>query len=79
MSPYEQMIYALTRICPGEWDAKTSQKFWDTNRSLHLDQTTSDSHKKKKLLNREVCRSDWPMSEFKRKQKRDKYLALVEN
>ena len=37
--PCEQMVYAQTWICPGEWDAQTSLGFGDTNRSSNLDQT----------------------------------------
>ena len=29
--PYEQVVYAQTRICPVEWEAQTSLEFWDTN------------------------------------------------
>ena len=25
--PYEEMVYAQRRICPGEWDAQTPQGF----------------------------------------------------
>ena len=28
--PYEQIVYAQPRICPGEWDAQILQEFWDT-------------------------------------------------
>ena len=27
--PYEQMIYAQPRICPGEWDTQASLGFWN--------------------------------------------------
>ena len=26
--PYEQMVYAQPRICPGKWDAQTRLGFW---------------------------------------------------
>ena len=47
--PVEQVVYARPRICPGEWDAQTSQGIWDTNRSK-LGQTIrlSDSQQKKR-------------------------------
>ena len=31
--PYEQMVYAQSGICPGEWDTQTPREFWDTNGS----------------------------------------------
>ena len=31
--PYDQMVYAQTRICPRNWDAQNSLGFWDTDRS----------------------------------------------
>ena len=48
--PYEQIVYAQLRICPGEWDAQNSPGFWDTNGSLNLGQTAipRDSPQKKK-------------------------------
>ena len=47
--PYEQVVYAQPGICQREWNAQTSLKFWDTNRSLNLGQTTrhNDSQQKK--------------------------------
>ena len=47
--PYEQMVYAQFRIRPGKWDAQTSQRFWHTNGSPNIDQTTrpSDSQQKR--------------------------------
>ena len=41
--PYEQMVYAQTRIRVGEWDAQNSQGFWDANRSLYPSQKTKTS------------------------------------
>ena len=37
---YEQIVYAQTRICAGEWDAQTSLGFWHINGSTNLGQTT---------------------------------------
>ena len=45
--PYEQMVYAQTKICAREWDAQTSQVFWDTNRSSNLGQKTRSRDCKK--------------------------------
>ena len=36
------MVNEQPRVRPGEWDGKSSQGFWDTNRSPNLGQTTSD-------------------------------------
>ena len=33
--PYYQMVYALTRIRPGEWNQQNSLGFWDIKRSLN--------------------------------------------
>ena len=38
--PYEQMVYAQSRIFPEEWDTQTPQGFWDTNGSPNLNQET---------------------------------------
>ena len=44
------MVYTQPRIHSGEWDAQTSQGFWNTNRSPNLCPMTrlSDSLQKKK-------------------------------
>ena len=42
ITSYEQ-YNAQPRIRPEEWDAKTSQGFWNTNRSPNLGQTTRPS------------------------------------
>ena len=44
------MVYAESRICPGECDAQTSLGFWETNELPNLGQTirSSESQKKKK-------------------------------
>ena len=60
-----------------EWerDAHTSLRFWDTNGSWNLSQTTrpSDSKKKKKkkkenLPNSGLCYSSWSQSKIEKKQ-----------
>ena len=59
----EQVVFAQPRIRPGEWDAKTSLGFCDTNRSPNLGQTTrpSDSQQKKENQpNSGLNRLDWP-------------------
>ena len=38
--PLEQKVYTQPNIGPGEWYAKTPLRFWLTNRSLNLGQTT---------------------------------------
>ena len=51
--PYEQMLYAQPRICSGEWDEQTLHRFWDTNGSPNLSQTTrlsNNQQEKEKLL-----------------------------
>ena len=37
---YEQMAYTQPRICPWELNEKTPLRFWDTNESPNLSQTT---------------------------------------
>ena len=34
--PYEQMVSAQPRICPGERDVQTPLGFWDINGSLNF-------------------------------------------
>ena len=46
--PDEQVVSALLRIHPGEWDSQSSIGFWDTNESSNLDQMTRPSDCKKK-------------------------------
>ena len=48
------MVYAQSRISPGEWDVQTSLGFWDTNGSPNLGQMRrpSDSQQKKKKRER---------------------------
>ena len=70
--PYEQMVYAQPRICPGEWDAQTSQGFWDINGSPNLGPTTRPSdcqQKQMNLPNCEHCCPVWQQSKIKRKRK----------
>ena len=38
--PYEQMVYAQPRICPGEWYTQTPLGLGDTNGSPNLGQMT---------------------------------------
>ena len=46
------MVYAQTRICPGEWDLWNSLEFWDTNRSPDIGQKPDFvlMNKKKELV-----------------------------
>ena len=74
------MVYAQTRICPGEWDTQNSLGFSDTNRSLDLGQMTrpSDSQQKKR-----TCRVvDFAVQtdhkvKIKENEKRDNYQDLA--
>ena len=75
---YEQMVYAQSRICPGEWDAQTLLGFWDTNGSLNLGQTTRPYNNQQK---KETCRIvDFVVpadnNKIERKGKKDKHLDL---
>ena len=38
------MLYAQPSSCPGEWDAQTSLRFWNTSRSPNLGQSTWPSN-----------------------------------
>ena len=77
MWQYEQMVYTQTSIRPREWDAQSSLRFWDKNRSPNLGQTTrqSDSYKKKKenLPNSELFRLADHRVKLKESEKSDKY------
>ena len=77
--PYEQMVYAPSRICPEEWNAPTSLGFLDTNGSFNFRQTTrtSNNQEKKKRTYQIV---DFAVSanhrvKLKENEKKDKYLA----
>ena len=41
--PYNQILYAQSRIRPREWDTQNSQGFWNTNRSPNPGQKTGQS------------------------------------
>ena len=79
---YEQVVHAQCRIRPGEWDARSSQGFWNTNlQTDHLisawqvDLAIVKKKKKKKkekkenLLKSRLCRLGRPQCENKRKRK----------
>ena len=40
---FEQIVYAQSKICLEEWDVQTPLRFWDTNGSSNLGQTTRPS------------------------------------
>ena len=63
-------------IRPGEWEAQTSLRFWDTNGSLKLGQTTRPSDSQQKG---EPVRPADHRGKIKESEKRDNYLDLVEN
>ena len=73
------MVDARRRIGTGEWNALTSQGFWDTNISPNPDQKTRSSDNKQKKKNRTYC-IFWPLggtqSENQRKR-REKYKDLA--
>ena len=79
--PYHQMVCTQTSIRPGEWDAQTSLRFWDTNESYNLGQTSrlNDSQQ----LKRTCCVVDFVVSAdhkgkfLKNVKMRDKYLDLA--
>ena len=64
------MVYGQPGIRPEEWDAQPSLRFWDTNGSPNLGQTTrhSDSQQKKSTI--------WTQIKLK-ESKKDKYLDLA--
>ena len=67
------MFLVQARIRPRKGDAQTPMRFWDTNGSPNLGQTTrpSDSQQKKKKKERTCC----PVK-LKEGEKKDKYLDL---
>ena len=71
--PDNQMIYAQTKICAGEWDAQNSLEFWDKNKSINRGQgSLTKKKKRKKKENRtysELSRSSGLLSENQTKQK----------
>ena len=70
---YAQMVYAQSRICPGEKDAQISLRLWDTNGSPNLGQTTrqSDSQQKKKKKKKKRKKK-------KKKEKKEKRVSVVQ-
>ena len=79
---YKQMIYIQPRICPGEWDAQNSLRFWHTNRSPNLGQTTrpyiNQQNKKKRtcrILDLAVTADH--RVKLKESKKKAKYLDLA--
>ena len=82
--PYEQMVYAQPRICPGKWDIQTPLGFWGTNGSPNLGQTTRPyNNKRKKKKRMKTCRIvDFAVPadhrvKLKESEKKDKYLDLA--
>ena len=84
--PYEQVVYASTRIRPREWDTQTSLEFWDSNGSPNLGQTIRprDSQYKKTKRNKEgtcrVANFTVPANhrvKLKESEKKNKYLDLA--
>ena len=77
--PYEQMVYAQPRICPGEWDAQTPLG-WITNGSPNLGQTTrpyNNQQNRENLQDCGLCCPGGPQRKIARMRKRDKYLDLA--
>ena len=80
----EQMVYAQSSICLGEWDSLTPPEFWDTNGSRNLGQTTKpyNNQKKKKKKKKRTSRiadvavpADLSIK-LKESEKKEKYLDL---
>ena len=75
------MLYAQTRVCPGEWDARNSLGIWDTNRSPNPSQMNipCDSWQERGNLPKSgLCRPNGQLSKNQRKRrKRGKYLDLA--
>ena len=75
---YEQVVYAQPRIRLGEWDALSSLRFWDTNRSSNLVQINKPIGSQQKK--RTFWIVDFPVSttvKSKETEKIDKYLDLA--
>ena len=78
------MLYVQPRICLGEWDAQTPMRFWDTNGSPNLGQTTGSYNQQQKKKKKKItCKivdfavpTDHKMKFIERKKK-DIYLDLV--
>ena len=78
--PNEQMVCAQTRICPKEWHTQTPLGFWDTNGSPNLGQTTRPYNNHRKERTWRIVDFAIPADhivEWKKCQKRNKYLDLV--
>ena len=79
--PFEQMVFAQSRICPGEWNAQNSQRFWERNGLLNLDQTTRPSDNQQKERTRRIVDfavlADHRVT-LKENEKKDKYQDLAE-
>ena len=76
----EQMFYAQSMICPGEWEAQTSPSFWDTNGSCNLGQTTRPSDNQQKKRNCQIVGFAIPADhrvKLKESEKKDKYLGIA--
>ena len=75
------MVYAQPHICPGEWHTQTPLGFWETNRSLNLDQTTrpyNNQQKKErtcKIVDIAVLANH--RVKLKESEKKNKYLDLA--
>ena len=53
--PYEQMVYAQPRMCPGEWDTQSPQEFWDRNGSPNFGQTIGPCNNQQEKENLQNC------------------------
>ena len=74
------MVYAQSRICPGEWYTQTPLGFWDTNRSPNLGQTTRLYNNQQKKKTSEIVDFPVPVDHrvtLKECKKRDKYLNFA--
>ena len=64
---YQQLLFAQTRIRPGEKDALNSLVFWDTNKPLYPSQKArpcgnKQTNERKKTQNKQTC---WWITEWK--------------
>ena len=74
------MIYEQPRMRPRKWDPQKSLRFWDTDRSSNISQTTrpcDNQQKKDNLPNSELCCSTWSLGKTDGNRKKDKYLDFA--
>ena len=78
--PFEQMVYAQQRICPGEWHTQTPLRFWHPNGLLNLGQTTGPYYNQQKKRTCRYVDFAFPADhrvQLKESEKKNKYLDLT--